>query len=180
MKGIIFNLLEEAVTTRFGAAVWDDLLDDTALDGAYTSLGDYPDAEVAALVEAAAQKLSISRAETLRWFGRQAMPILKRRYEGLFSDRANSRAFVLSVNSIIHPEVRKLYPRASCPFFHLSEAGAGSGTLVVDYDSPRRMCHLAQGFIEGAAELWRDRVTVEHESCVHEGAQTCRLAVTWG
>ena len=55
MKGVVFNLLEEAVTDSFGADTWDDLLDDADLEGAYTSLGNYSDAEIEALVGAAAR-----------------------------------------------------------------------------------------------------------------------------
>jgi hypothetical protein len=43
MKGIIFNLLEEVVIRDHGADTWDELLSATCLDGAYTSLGSYPD-----------------------------------------------------------------------------------------------------------------------------------------
>lgn len=54
MKGIVFNLLAEAVTQRFGDEAWDNLLDAAGLEGAYTSLGSYHDAEMFALVEHAA------------------------------------------------------------------------------------------------------------------------------
>ena len=41
MKGVVYHLLEEAVVEKFGADIWDDLLDDTGVAGAYTSLGNY-------------------------------------------------------------------------------------------------------------------------------------------
>ena len=44
MKGVIFNLLERAVTDEYGADVWDDLIDDAGVGGAYSSLGNYDDA----------------------------------------------------------------------------------------------------------------------------------------
>ena len=34
MKGVIFNLLEEAVVDQFGDDSWDDLLDAAELEGA--------------------------------------------------------------------------------------------------------------------------------------------------
>ena len=36
MKGIIFNLLEDVVINDHGQDTWDELLNATALDGAYT------------------------------------------------------------------------------------------------------------------------------------------------
>ena len=50
MKGIIFNLLEEVVTQEHGEEAWEDLLDRSGVEGAYTSLGSYPDQEFLALL----------------------------------------------------------------------------------------------------------------------------------
>ena len=50
MKGIVFNLLEEAVVEAHGVDAWDQILEDVGADGAYTSLGNYPDDEALALV----------------------------------------------------------------------------------------------------------------------------------
>ena len=85
MKGVVYNLLEEAVVEKFGADVWDDLLDDAGVAGAYTSLGNYTDDEMIALVNAAAAKLDMTSGDVLRWFGEQAMPLLKQRYPNFFA-----------------------------------------------------------------------------------------------
>ena len=58
VKGVIFNILEEVVSTQMGEDAWDGLLDAAGLEGAYTSLGSYPDAEILALVSAAAHQRS--------------------------------------------------------------------------------------------------------------------------
>jgi hypothetical protein len=52
MKGVIFQLLEKAVVDEHGADAWDELLADAEVEGVYTSLGNYPDAELIALVAA--------------------------------------------------------------------------------------------------------------------------------
>lgn len=62
----------------------------------------------------------------------------------------SSRSFVLSVNNIIHPEVRKLYSGAKCPFFRETP----EGNVTMGYESSRRMCDLAHGFIKGAAGIF--------------------------
>jgi len=158
MKGIIFNLLEEAVVAEFGADTWEDLLDDTGLDGAYTSLGSYNDAEIAALITAASHRLNLSQSDVLQWFGQRAMPLLKLRYGPLFNGHPDARNFILSVNKIIHPEVRKLYAGAECPFFHFKEEP--DGALILRYRSSRNLIDLAHGFILGAADLWDETVNV--------------------
>ena len=158
MKGVVFNLLEEVVTSSFGPDTWDDLLDEAKLEGAYTSLGNYADAEIESLVGAAARRLEMEPEAVLRWFGENAMPLLKARYPALFDAHPSSRSFILSINSIIHPEVRKLYAGAACPFFHFREDA--DGALSMRYQSTRRMFDLAHGFVLGAAALWRETVTV--------------------
>lgn len=177
MKGVIFNILEDVVIDQFGDGTWDMLLDDTDLDGAYTSLGSYPDSEIVALVGAASARLGKSPAEILRWFGRSAIPALAERYPVFFETPPNARSFLLSVNEIIHPEVRKLYSGAGCPHFRFQRTD--SHELLIGYDSARRMCHLAEGFIEGAAAHYGERVSVSQRSCMHDGAASCELAVVW-
>ncbi len=177
MKGIVFNLLEEAVTAAYGADVWNDLLDEAGADGAYTSLGSYPDGEILALVTAASKALATPPSAVLRWFGRAAMPLLADRYRMFFDDHRTARSFVMSVNDIIHPEVRKLYSGAGCPHFHFQNAD--DGRLLVGYRSPRQLCHLAHGFIEGASDQFGQVVDVEHLSCMTDGDALCRLAVRW-
>ncbi|MEY4878982.1 MAG: hypothetical protein RJB62_451 [Pseudomonadota bacterium] len=175
MKGIIFNLFEQVVVRDHGEAAWDDLLDATGLDGAYTSLGSYPDEEIAKLLEAGSGALGLSTGDLLRWFGREAMPLLAGHYPAFFTEHRSTRSFILSVNSIIHPEVRKLYAGAHCPFFHFKEAE--DGALLMAYDSPRKLCALAHGFIEGAGDHFHQPMTVDHVSCMHRGDPKCLLSI---
>lgn len=177
MKGIIFNVLEEAVGDRFGPEAWTDLVDAAGVSGAYTSLGSYPDEEILDLVKTAAGITGDSESAVLRWFGQAALPILARRYGALFERHGSARSFVLSVNDIIHPEVRKLYAGAACPHFRFRDAD--DGALLIGYESPRGLCHLAQGFIEGAALWYGETVEVTHLDCMHSGAPRCRLAAQW-
>ena len=126
MKGIVFNLLEDVVTRAHGAATWDALLDEANVGGAYTSLGSYPDEEAFKLVMAASRALGLKPEEVLRWFGREAMPVLAQKYPGFFTPHKTVRPFLLTLNSIIHPEVRKIYPGADVPVFDFEDAPDGA------------------------------------------------------
>jgi hypothetical protein len=175
MKGVVFNLLEQVVVQKYGETVWDDLLDAAQLSGAYTSLGSYPDEEIEKLVSAASAALNVPPSEVLRWFGRAAMPLLASHYPHLFSQRDTARSFVMSVNSIIHPEVRKLYAGAACPHFHFEETP--DGALLMGYNSSRKLCALAHGFIEGAGDHFGQTMLVEHLRCMHNGDSNCQLSI---
>lgn len=177
MKGIVFNLLEEVVTTEYGAAAWDRLLDDAGLDGAYTSLGSYSDDEIFALVKVASAALDIPPEAVLRWFGLHAMPLLAKRYASFFAGHANTRSFLLTLNSIIHPEVRKLYPGANPPVFDFDTSS--SDALVIGYNSQRRLCALAEGFMQGAAGYYGEKAQIAQSQCMHHGDCKCVFHVTF-
>ena len=177
MKGIVFNLLEEVVVDTHGEEVWDTLLDAAGLSGAYTSLGSYPDEQMHQLVQAASSTVGVAPGEVLRWFGKAAMPRLAQRYPRFFTAHNSARPFVLSVNGIIHPEVRKLYPGADVPYFDFSDEP--DGTLVMGYRSPRRFCALAQGFVEGAAAHYHESTTFDHVECMHRGDSRCLIRISF-
>ncbi len=85
MKGVVFNLLEQLVVRDFG----EDKL-----------------------VQAAAETLAMPADDVVVWLGRNALPLFAERYPQLFEPHDSARPFVRTLNDIIHPEVRKLYPGA--------------------------------------------------------------------
>lgn len=176
MKGIIFNLLEDVVVAAHGDAVWDELLDQADLNGIYTSLGSYDDAEMMQLVSAAGTALSLSDDEVLRWFGQRAIPGMVNRWPAFFAAHQQTIPFLRTLNSVIHPEVRKLYAGAYCPHFDFTSPADGS--LMIGYRSPRQLCGLAHGFILGAGDHYGEAVTVEHLECLHGGSDRCLISVT--
>ena len=117
MKGIYFNLLEAVVTRDHGEVTWDALLEAAGLDGAYTSLGSYSDDDLMKLVAAASSVLGITPEAVLRWVGREALPLEAERFPSFFSGHVSAQSFILTLNDMIHPEVRKLYPGADVPDF---------------------------------------------------------------
>ncbi|HET8554902.1 MAG TPA: heme NO-binding domain-containing protein [Rhodanobacteraceae bacterium] len=176
MKGIVFNTLEQVVVAHYGETAWENLLDAAGSSGVYTSLGTYPDDEMMRLVTAASEALDMPPAEVVRWFGRQAIPRFAQRYPDFFTTHESTRTFVLDLNAIIHPEVRKIYTGAQCPTFDFREAD--DGALLIGYRSPRQLCALAHGFIEGTADYYREQVEVEHLMCMHRGDEHCLMRMT--
>jgi len=177
MKGVVFNLLETVVARDHGEDVWDALLDDTGLDGVYTSLGNYDDADLTALAAAAAVRLSVPEDEVIRWFGRNALPLLADHYPQLFVPDDDARSFVLTLNAIIHPEVRKLYPGAITPEFSFD--AADPRCLVMSYCSPRKLCAFAEGLLQGTADFYSERVDIAQPECMNRGDEQCRLEITF-
>jgi hypothetical protein len=177
MKGIIFNLLQETVSHEYGADTWDALLESTGLEGAYTSLGNYPDEQLVALVGAASAALKTPPDVIIRWFGVRALPILATKYPAFFQRHQTTRSFILTLNAIIHPEVRKLYPGADTPDFEFD--ASSPDVLHMVYRSKRKLCALAEGLIEGAAGQYGETVQIGHPQCMHRGDAHCRLDLSF-
>ena len=171
MKGIVFNLLEEVVRREHGEDAWDSLLEAAGLDSAYTSLGSYADEELMKLVVAAASATNTRPDAVLRWFGRKAIPLLAEKYPVFFAGSKSARPFLLTLNEIIHPEVRKLYPGAVVPMFDFDASRPDS--LLVGYRSERKLCALAQGFVEGAGDHYGEELAFEQLQCMHRGDEKC-------
>lgn len=182
MKGIVFNLLEDVVTTHLGDVAWDDTLDTAGVGGSYTSLGNYEDEEFVALLDAISARTGRPVGDTLRWFGHKSMPFLAQRYTEFFKAHNSLRSFLLSLNDVIHAEVRKLYPGAEVPVFEFESppGEVGHETLHIHYRSRRRLCLLAEGFIAGAADCFAESVAVSQSRCMHDGSDHCVIVCRFG
>jgi hypothetical protein len=178
VKGIVFSLFQEVVTREYGEDTWDDLLDAAGLDGVYTSLGSYPDEQLQTLVSAASAALNRPPEAVIRWFGRNAVHILAATYPQLFTPHISTRPFLLTLNDIIHPEVRKLYPGADVPVFDYDTSSPD--VLRLGYRSKRQLCALGEGLIEGAADYYHQKVLVDQPSCALRGDDHCVFAVSFG
>ena len=173
MKGVVFNLLEEMVEQNFGIAVWDSLLEATNQDGIYVSTETYPDDMLVALVVAAHEKSGIPVNDLVRSFGEFTFPRFYEKNRQFFKPGMNLKDFLLTVDRVIHVEVRKLHPGAILPQFDYVDEADNELTMI--YSSPRKMCMLAEGLITGAAKHFDTEYTLEHSQCMHDGADNCRL-----
>src|SRR5438874_524257 len=142
MKGVVFNLLEQVITGELGDDAWDDVLDASGSDGAYTSVGTYEHEDFVRLVAAAAARLEQPVDDTVRWFGRRAVPLLAGRYPAFFEAHDATLPFLLTLNEVIHPEVRKLFPGAYAPEFDFRVSSPE--VLELGYVSFRDMCAFAE------------------------------------
>ncbi|MGH9196623.1 MAG: heme NO-binding domain-containing protein, partial [Acidimicrobiia bacterium] len=141
------------------------------LEGAYTTVGNYPDEDLLKLVAAASDALKISGDDVVRWFGREGLPLLYGLYPQFFEGHNTALAFVLTLNNVIHPEVRKLFPGAYVPDFKFQPEGEDA--LTFSYESHRRLCSFAEGLLEGAAAHYDQTVEIEQIECQKRGDPRC-------
>ena len=180
MKGVVFNVLEDVVSAERGENGWDDLIEQAGVDGGYTAIGSYPDAEFLHLLQCLSGSEFTASSVTLRAFGRSGMGRLAQRYPAFFTPHRTTTPFLLTLNDIIHPAVRCLYPGADVPVFDVTVINRARGDdVVIGYRSRRRLCHLAEGFLDGAAAHYGERADLHQVACMHDGADECVIACTF-
>lgn len=161
MKGVIFTELAEMVRSRFGLKTLDELIGEinSATEGAYTSVGTYPDQELYDLVAALGRKMELSADELLREFGRYLFGRLASRYPAQVEHASDCFGLLDSLDSVIHPNVQKLYSDAVLPRFTATRVS--DDILEMNYQSPRGLLGLAIGLIEGCGAWFEEQLDVQ-------------------
>jgi hypothetical protein len=175
MKGVIYNLVEAVVRAERGDDAWDAVIDESGVSGAYTSLGTYPDADLSDIAATVARQVGTDPSSVVRHVGHEGLAILADRYPEFFAPHDDVRSFLMTLNEIIHPEVRRLYPGALVPEFTYRTPEPDVIELV--YMSERGRCDLAEGLILGAGRHYGQRIHVSQPACVHRGDEHCVLRV---
>ena len=175
MKGIVFNLLNKLVEEQFGFETWERLLMEVRpeSEGVYTAAATYSDEELFALATHLAAMLDIPLNTLVFQFGEYLFGQFVELYPMLIEKATDAKSLLQGVHCIIHMEVRKLHPDAGLPT--LSYEDPASDQLVIHYQSERKLCHLAEGLIQGVANHYNTRIDVQHPKCMHRGDPSCRL-----
>lgn len=175
MKGVVFDILRDMVENQYGLEGWQAILDKAGSDGIYVSTKTYADAELMGLVAAASEITTIPVNNLVFAFGEYMVPNFYKRFPNFFHDVPNFIKFLVSVDQIIHVEVRKLFPDAGLPTFDYSDENENSLTMI--YQSPRKLCQLAEGLISGSAKHFNQNYKMTHDPCMHNGSDHCALKV---
>ena len=149
MKGVIFNIFSEFIEELKGMETWDELLQETGLDGVYTSAGNYPDTDLFTLVGKSCEMLDIDLSQALKSFGKFAVGKFHSRYPQFF-EGVDCKEFFHSIHGVIHQEVLKLYPGALPP--EVIVESTETGRFFLHYRSERNLPDLAEGLILGTLE----------------------------
>ena len=172
MKGVLFNVVEDVVVDQFSEEVWDDVLQRAELAGAYTTLGNYPDDDLTRIVGAVCEITGLDVGAVLRFTGQHAFAHLVGRRESLLEGIDSWPELLDALDSIIHPEVMKIYPGAQVPSFTVT---GGGERVCLEYRSERGLCELAEGLALGAADWYAETVTSRHVACARDGAEACLI-----
>jgi predicted hydrocarbon binding protein len=176
MKGIVMNLLGEMVEQQFGMAEWNNVLEDAGLSGAYTSSALYDDSEFNTLVGVISMRQQMPVDDLVFAFGKSMFPAFYHRYPELINPCENFLKLLESIDSEIHVEVNKLHPGAITPIFRHKRLS--DQQLILEYFSARKLCRLAEGLIDAAAEHYGQPYDIVHSPCARHGGDYCSFLIS--
>jgi hypothetical protein len=173
VHGLIFASFRDYLVSEHGEDAASAVLAGEPL----YSLGEaYPDEQFLALLERACRRTSLSSDELLFEFGVfTAATTFARLYAVLFKASPSARAFLLTVEEPIHDVIRVALPDARPPALGLTDLGADG--LEIVYRSPRRICAMLRGLVEGTGRVYGETLEVDELECMHHGASACRLVI---
>ena len=177
MKGIVFTTFNDMVEQEIGIDAWEKILDAVKPEsqGIYTSVEDFPDSELFAMVGELSEITGTPVMELVKAFGQYLFHALAMKHPVFVEEKPNFLDFLKSIEDVIHKEVKKLYPNPNLPSLRWEQADDTSLTLF--YQSPRKLCHLADGLIKGAAKQYDVDFTMDHAVCMHDGHDHCRFDI---
>ena len=176
MHGLIFVSFRDYLAAEHGAAKEEKVMENEPF---YFVSEAYPDEQFTALVERAIEVLGMPREKLLHAFGVfTAEKTFARLYPALFALSPTARTFLLTVETSIHDIVRVAMPEAKPPELDVSETESGAVAIV--YRSPRRLCTMLRGLVEGTARHYREKVHIDELACMDRGDDACRFEVRLG
>jgi predicted hydrocarbon binding protein len=179
MQGSIFTAFSEMVIDTMGMSFWNELLEKVkpSSEGVYTNGMQYDDSEILAYVSELSSMTQVDVPTLVRTFGEYLFIHLYNSSPAKVSHIDNLKDFLMSIDAVIHKEVKRVYPDAYLPSFKYDETPEGD--LIMFYKSKRKLCHLSEGLITGAAKHFEQDISIKHPECMHDGAEKCKLVISF-
>lgn len=160
MVGTLFLTVKRYIEEEKGEATWQTMLSECGCAGKiYVVMGNYPAAELHALIDAGSRQLGISRSEFLHAYGMRLSGFLLKMYASLIKPEWKTKALLLNTEKTLHAVVRSKDPLAKPARLEVSEQA--DGTLLLNYVSGNRLHELAIGIIRGMAAHFSETAVIE-------------------
>jgi hypothetical protein len=173
MHGLIFTTFRDFVTTQYGPGIAKSVHEGQPV---HVLTEAYADEDFLALVTRACEVTGMEASDLVREFGVFAGgTTFPRLYPAFFAVAGSARPFLLTVEDLIHELVRATIPRATPP--QLRVAPLGDDGVQITYSSPRKLCDLLRGLVEGTARHYGEKVEIAETACMRDGAPACLFEV---
>jgi hypothetical protein len=174
MKGIIFNIAELFIVTNHGEEVFDEIISSCNLltTEPFVGPGTYADEDMLEIIRVSTEKLNVSADTLMQELGRFSFSQLYKRYPNFVTPYDDAKTFLMTVDGIIHVEVRKLYKGTQLPVFQYKDISENE--LLIIYFSKRKLYSFMGGLINGVADHFNVKISQENEIFVEDGNELCK------
>ena len=180
MHGLVFVTWEKYLAERFGS----DLLNDyrhaigEGIGEAPLTSRVYSDELLLAGVGAASRLTRASADTLLHEYGRFFIMngLTSRLCAYLLNDIHSARELLLAMSKA-HEQMANAEEGVTPPLFGYAAMPNEPNGLYLTYDSPRKLCPLLIGSVEGAAERYGEQAQVFEQTCMRQGAPACTFAI---
>lgn len=175
MHGLIFIELKKYVETKFDTRTWETLLEKAGQKHQlYLASTVYPDQDILTLVTTACQMTGLTAAALLEDFGIFVAPDLVEQYKFLVNPKWKLLDFLANTEETIHKVIR-FHKGVTPP--RLVATRVSDDKLIINYNSPRKLCPLLKGIVKGASQYYKEPVSVVDTRCMLLGDPECSITV---
>jgi hypothetical protein len=180
MHGLIFVTFERYLAERFSSGVvqtYHEALSDESARHPFTNRV-YPDADLLAGMNAVSRATTISVDQLLREYGHYyILNALTGNLCAYLLNHVHCARDLLLLMRKAHAQMAHAIEGVDPPIFDYKAITPDMNSLILIYASPRHMCSLLLGTIEGAAERYHEEVSFVERACMKMGAPSCRIEV---
>jgi Haem-NO-binding len=180
MHGLIFVTWEKYLSERFHESVFQtyrEALGETPETAPLASRV-YDDATLLAGVGEASRITNVPADTLLREFGHYfLLNGLTRHLCAYLLTRVNNARDLLLTMHDAHEQMSRLPDGLAPPLFQYRIQRSHPENLIILYDSPRKLCSVLHGAIEGAAERYGEQVFIMEQTCMKRGDKACRFKI---
>ena len=174
MHGVIFTSFRDYLTSAHGVELAQQVFSDQPI---FLLSESYDDGVLSELVGKAANASGRDVGDVCHDFGVfTASTTFTRLYPAFFAIAPTAREFLLTVETRIHELVRATIPNAAPPQLRIEEHG-DDGVRIV-YSSPRRLCVLLRGLVQGTASHYGETASIDEVTCMNRGDVSCTFEIT--
>ncbi len=179
MKGVIFNIVKSFVEDNFGEKAYEELIEQSNLksNGIFIGPATYDDSDFFELATQATNKFSVSMNDLQKMLGKYSFPKLATMCPHFVEIYDHPKAFLKTIEDVVHVEVKKLYLNANTPTFRYEDNSDDS--LMMEYMSERQLCFFLDGLIDGVSDYFKQPISKEHSTCTHRGDLSCRFMLSF-
>lgn len=180
MHGLIFVTWEKYLSERFEGKVlkeYRNALGQTSASALLTSRV-YDDELLLAGVAVVSRITRVSADTLLREYGRYFLlnGLTRHLCAYLLTQVHSGRDLLLTMHDA-HEQMTRLPDGLTPPLFQYRTQADKPNALALIYDSPRKLCSVLMGAIEGAAERYGEQVHIVERTCMKRGDPVCRFDV---